>query len=237
MELRYTSTSLPIPGRLCRRAAGCLLLLGAAAVFPGCETLSSLEKQRNALLAENAALETRLTMSGRSEAYLVADIGERRLELELRGVILASQPVYAVTMNREARNLLLGPARSGDLETPYRLISNDWLESPGILALRDSARVRPDTTGALKDAIRNSPVTASLEFDRGLTVILEGRRVDSFFRRFLARTGTRLRSLNSGARRGDEARRNAEIRLLLSPADIRSLEPNLKDGSRLVLVP
>ncbi len=227
-----------MPGSLSHRSAcAAVLLWAAAAVTWGCESLPALERRRDVLLAENAALEARLSMSRRSEAYLVAEIGERRLELELQGVILVSQPVHAVTMNREARDLLSGRDQSGCLRTPYRLLSSEWREPPGILTLRDSARIRPDTTGALMDAIRRSPVTTNLEFDRELTVILEGRRTDSFFRRLAARIGMRLRVLNSGASQGDDAHRSAEIRLLLSPAHIRSLEPNLKEGTRLVLVP
>lgn len=203
----------------------------------GCDSRAHLERERDALLAENAALEARLSMSRRSEAYLVADIGERLLTLELQGVTLVSQRVHHVSMNRAASDLLSGRDRSGHLGTPYRIESQDWRESPNVQALRDSARIRPDTTGALMGAIRTSPVTAHLEFDRGVTLVLEGWRVDSFFRRSLARMRISLGSSTGRASSGGDSIQTAEIHLLLSPADVRSLSPNLKPGSRLVLAP
>jgi hypothetical protein len=228
------------------RAAVFLFLLGLATAIPGSRAeagpdRSSLQAEYQRLQSENAALRARLSLSKDPNTYLVADLGERKLELELQGVVLTSMPITTVRLNRHAERLLAGDERARFLEAPFVLAEDRWFEISRTLALKDSAAVRsrPDTTGALMEAIRTQPVTALLNYDRRLTVVLDGKPAMTRWQRFRQRITTWLESWSSGTLAGILRRESADevmVTLEMSPPEVRSLAPTLLEGTKLILI-
>lgn len=201
----------------------------------------SLIQERDRLRNENAALQARLSLAKEQGAYVVADMGSPQLQIELQGVTLTSLPIDRVRLNRHAKRLLAGSARIPFLETPFVLGEDRWFEETKTLALKDSSAVRAkaDTTGALMDAIRTSPVTAMLTYDRRLTLVLEGKPPMTRWRAFRERAAAYLRSWSSGTVEGVLRRQSSDeimVTLEMTPANVRSLAPTLIEGTKLILI-
>ncbi len=200
-----------------------------------------LVEERSRLLVENAAMRARLSLSKDQSVYLVADLGSRRLRLELQGVALYSVPIQEVALNRHARRVLRGPDRVRLLESPFTLSEDRWFEVSKTLALKDSAAVRsePDTTGALMQAIRTSPVTAMLQFDRRLTMVLDGQPPRTRWEIWREKAKAWLRSWSAATLEGILRRQSSDevmVTLVLTPSDVRSFAPTLTEGTRLILI-
>jgi hypothetical protein len=207
----------------------------------GAETRSSLAAEHLRLLAENAALSARLSLSKDPDSYLVADLSTRKLQLELQGVTLTSLPIEEVRLNPHALRLLAAADRFKFLETPFVLGDDRWFDTAKTLALKDSSAVRSkaDTTGTLMQAIRTNPVTAMLTYDRRLTIVLEGQPPQTRWEGLKAKITAWLQSWSSGTVEGILRRQSADevmITLRMSPPDVRSLAPTLSEGTKLVLV-
>jgi hypothetical protein len=220
----------------------CLFLLLPAAAAAQEEGRSRLVETRGQLLIENAALRARLSLSQESASYLVADLPRGRLELELQGVNLTSVPIEKVILNRHARRVLRGPDRVKLLEVPFTLQDQRWFEVAKTLALKDTSAVRsrPDTTGALMQAIRTTPVTAMLNYDRRLTVVLQGKPPRTRWERLRERVQEWFRSWSAATVEGVLRRQSTDevmITLTMAPSDVRSLAPTLIQGTRLILIP
>ncbi len=205
------------------------------------EDRSDLIQERDRLLRENAALEARLSLAKDPNIYLVADLEKRQLELELQGVDLTSLPIQEVRMNRHAERLLTGNERADLLQTPFELEEDRWFEVAKTLAVKDSAAVRSraDTTGALMLAIRTSPVTAMLNYDRRLTLVLQGMPELTRWQAFRAKVSDWLESWSSGTLQGILRRESTDeimVTLVMSPSDVRSLAPTLTEGTKLILI-
>lgn len=218
-----------------------IFLPKVAAASPPGEDGSSPAAERDRLRAENAAMQARLSLSKDPGTYLVADLQNKTLRLELQGVPLTSLPIQAVRLNWHAERLLAGQERSSLLETPFVLNEDRWFEVSHTLALKDSAAVRThaDTTGALMEAIRTQPVTALLTYDRRLAVVLEGKPAMTGWERLRDRVKTWLQSWSSNTLPGVLRRESADdvmVTLEMSPPDVRSLAPTLTEGTRLILV-
>jgi hypothetical protein len=199
-------------------------------------------EERSQLLLENAALRARLTLSSDASAYLVADLAHDHLDLELQGVRLATVPIDRVTLNRHAKRVLHGPDRVKLLEVPFTLVDQRWFEPTKTLALKDTAAVRsrPDTTGALMQAIRTTSVTAMLGYDRRLTLVLDGEPPRSHWARLRQKIQQWFRSWSATTVEGILRRQSSDevmITLQMSPSDVRSLNPTLIQGTRLILIP
>jgi hypothetical protein len=202
---------------------------------------SALQTEYQRLQNENAAMLARLSLSKDPDTYLVADLGEHKIELELQGVVLSSMPITSVRLNRHAERLLAGDERARFLETPFVLAEDRWFEISRTLALKDSAAVRskPDTTGALMEAIRTQPVTALLNYDRRLTVVLDGQPAMTGWQRFRKKITTWLESWSSGTLAGILRRESSDevmVTFEMSPPDVRSLAPTLLEGTKLILI-
>lgn len=220
-----------------------LALTAAAIPAAGQETADRdrLVEERSRLLVENAAMRARLSLSKDQAVYLVADLGGQRLRLELQGVTLYSVPIQEVVLNRHAKRVLKGPDRVRLLESPFTLGEDRWFEVSKTLALKDSAAVRstPDTTGALMQAIRTTPVTAMLHFDRRLTMVLDGQPPRTRWEAWRERAKAWLRSWSAATLEGILRRQSSDdlmVTLILTPSDVRSFAPTLIEGTRLIVI-
>ncbi len=230
-------------GRLLMLAA---LAFGLASSSSGAQAArtarSELAEARTRLRIENAALRARLSLARDQSPYIVVDLRRQSVRLELQGVTLAAVPVQGVLLNRHAKRTF----RSGDevklLETPFALQEDRWFEVEKTLALKDTSAVRsrPDTTGALMQRIRLSPVTALLSYDRKLTLVLEGKPPQTRWERLRERVRNWFRSWSAGTLEGLLRQQSSEevmVTLSMTPADVRSLAPSLLAGTRLILIP
>ncbi len=213
----------------------------AARVARAEEGRSDLVEERSRLLVENAALRARLSLAREQGIYVVADLSRRRVDLELQGVVLTTVPIEEVILNRHAKRLLRGPERIKLLEVPFSLVDQRWFETSKTLALKDSSAVRdrPDTTGALMQAIRTTPVTAMLSYDRRLTLVLEGKPPRTRWEKLREKAREWFRSWSAATVEGVLRRQSSDevmVTLKMSPSEVRSLNPTLVEGSRLVLV-
>jgi hypothetical protein len=220
--------------------AAVLLLAGMFRAAAG-EDRGTLLKERQRLRSENAALSARLSLSKESNTYLVADLSVKKISLELQGVPLFSIPIQEVRLNKHAERLLAEGEQPSMLETPFVLQEDRWFDQAKTLALKDSSAVRskPDTTGALMEAIRSTPVTAMLTYDRRLTVVLEGKPPQSRWQQLKERVSDWFRSWSYATRQGVLRRQSSDeimVTLRMSPPDVRSLAPTLMEGTRLVLI-
>jgi hypothetical protein len=202
---------------------------------------SALFGERDRLRNEIAALQARLSLSKDSNVYLVADLPGRKISLELQGVTLTSLPVEELLLNRHAKRLLSAGERVKFLETPFVLADERWFELVKTLASKDSSAVRAhaDTTGALMEAIRTSPVTAMLTYDRRLTVVLEGKPPRTRWQHLRERVRRYLESWSSGTLDGVLKRQSTDevmVTVEMTPADVRSLAPTLQEGTKLILI-
>ena len=110
------------------------------------------------------------------------------------------------------------------------------------LALKDTSAVRsrPDTTGALMQKIRLSPVTALLSYDRKLTLVLDGKPPRTRWERLREDARNWFRSWSAETLEGLLRRQSSEevmVTLSMAPADVRSMAPSLLAGTRLILIP
>jgi hypothetical protein len=203
---------------------------------------SALEEERTRLLVENAALQARLSMAREDSPYIVVDVARKLMELELQGVTLTSVPVQEVILNRHAKRTFTSADEVKLLDTPFGLQEQRWFDVDKTLALKDSSAVRsrPDTTGALMQKIRLSPVTALLSYDRKLTLVLDGKPPRTGWERLRERARNWFRSWSAGTLEGLLRRQSSEevmVTLVMAPADVRSLAPSLLAGTRLILIP
>lgn len=203
---------------------------------------SALVQERARLLVENAALRARLSLSRDQSPYIVVDLSKKALQLELQGVTLTSVPVQEVLLNRHAKRTLAGPDEVKLLETPLSLQEDRWFEVDKTLALKDSTAVRsrPDTTGALMQRIRLSPVTALLSYDRKLTLVLDGKPPRTRWERLREKARNWFRSWSAGTLEGLLRRQSTEevmVTLVMAPSDVRSMAPSLLPGTRLIMIP
>jgi hypothetical protein len=201
-----------------------------------------LSDQYTRLRAQNAILRARLSLSKENEPYLILDLPGKELRLELQGVTLIRVPVRTASLNRLAHGVARDTSHISFCEVPFVLQKDRWFEE-GVrtLALKDSAAVmnRPDTTGTLVRQIRTASVLSLLQFDRNLLVILDGNiplesRIDrwkkefrDFRRSFQEETPEWLLAR--------EKRRSVMIQLDMEPASVRTLAPNLRQGTKLIL--
>lgn len=197
--------------------------------------------ERERLLRENAAIQARISLSKDDNAYLVADLPNRSLRLELQGVALASLPIDRVRLNKHAQRLLTTSEGNQLLQTPFVLGVDRWFELSPTLGAGDStaAASKPDTTGARMEAIRTEPVTAILSYDRRLTLVLDGKPPQTRWQRLRERVSTWLRSWSAGTLPGILRRQSSDeimVTLEMSPPDVRSLAPSLVDGTKLILI-
>ena len=203
---------------------------------------SGLAEERAQLRIENAVLRARLSLARDQSPYIVVDLRRRMVELELQGVTLTSVPVQGVLLNRHAKRTFASEDEVRLLETPFALQEDRWFEVEKTLALKDTSAVRsrPDTTGALMQQIRLSPVTALLSFDRKLTLVMDGKPPQTRWERLRERARNWFRSWSAGTLEGLLRQQSSEevmVTLAMAPADVRSMAPSLLTGTRLILVP
>lgn len=218
------------------------LLSAPAATTALGSSRAALVEERTRLLIENAALRARLSLAQEESPYIAVDLPKRMVRLELQGVTLTSVPVQEVFLNRHARRTLTSADEVKLLETPFALREDRWFEVGKTLALKDTTAVRsrPDTTGALMQQIRLSPVTALLSFDRKLTLVLEGKPPRTRWERLRENARNWFRSWSAETLEGLLRRQSSEevmVTLVMAPADVRSMAPSLLAGTRLILVP
>ncbi len=227
-------------------AAALWLLIGSGCGNPSTsESISGgvgLEKEYTRLRADNAVLRARLSLSRLNDPYVYVDIPGREVRLELGGVILERVPVQKIEMNRAAKTISRDTTRIAFCSTPFVLESDAWYEDVPTLALKDSSAVmdRPDTTGMLAERVRAARVLGMLRFERDLRIVLEGvgrsrSPIDLLkgafrFLRNSARPGSGDWTLRKMRRRGEV------IELRITPAHVRTLAPNLRPGTKLVLL-
>lgn len=193
------------------------------------------------LRAVNALLRARLSLSNESVPYLILDIPEREVRLELKGVALTKVPIRKITTNRLAAEIASDTTRIGFCEVPFVLQMDHWYEEVPTMALKDSAAVmsKPDTTGALVQRIRTAPVLSMLRFERNLAVALDGFiPIESRTERWKAQVRAFWRSMKEGTPERELRRLRKEAVLIevdMEPAQVRSLAPTLTKGTKLVL--
>jgi hypothetical protein len=218
------------------------LLSAPAAARAAGSTRAALVEERTRLLIENAALRARLSLARDDSPYIVVDLPRKIMQLELQGVTLTAVPVQEVLLNRHARRTFTSADEVKLLETPFALQEDRWFEVGKTLALKDTSAVRsrPDTTGALMQQIRLSPVTALLSYDRKLTLVLDGKPPRTRWERLRERARNWFRSWSAETLEGLLRRQSTEevmVTLVMAPADVRSMAPSLLSGTRLILVP
>ncbi len=234
-------------GRLLRSSivAGLLILIFRASVAPAFAAepvgRESIEDEYVRLRAMNSVLRARLSLSNDSVPYLILDVPEREVRLELKGVALTKVPTRKIVMNRLAAEISGDTTRIGFCEVPFVLEMDHWYEETPTMALKDSAAVmsKPDTTGALAQRIRTAPVLSVLRFERNLVVALNGFvPVESRTERWKAKARAWWRSMKEGTQEAKmRALRNKSVLLEveMEPAQVRSLAPTLTKGTKLVL--
>jgi hypothetical protein len=225
--------------------AGLLLLLLTSlvpCVIAGAPSQSELESDYVRLRAMNAVLRARLSLANETLPYLILDLPEREIRLELKGVSLTKVPVHKIALNRLAAEISGDTTRIAFCEVPFVLQQDHWYEAVPTMALKDSAAVmsRPDTTGALVQRIRTTPVLSLLHFERNLVVALDGHiPPESGTERWKAKLRELWRSMKDGTPENALRKRRNEsvlIELEMDPAQVRSLAPNLTEGTKLVLL-
>jgi hypothetical protein len=193
------------------------------------------------LRADNAVLRARLSLRKLDVPYLVLSLPDKEIRLEMSGLVLTRSPIRSVTFNRRAGGISHDTTRIAISEIPFVLQDEYWYEEAPTLALKDSAAVmsRPDTTGQLVEQIRQARVMALLEFDRDLAIALNGQSRPSSIP---ARLKSWLRGMVRPMRPGSGVwplrtmqRRSVFVELKMEPAVVRSLAPNLRKGTRLVV--
>lgn len=208
------------------------------------EPAKSIEQLREELIdlqALQAVLEARIELGSEQDSYLILDLPERELRLELQGVDLARYPIREISMNRRTRSISQDTARISFCQHPFALQRDRWYEQVRTLALKDSTAIGslPDTTGELARQITRSRVLALLDFDRDLVVALHGtRNPRNVFDHFLASLSSIARWVRPGSGEGRRAWKRTSttfIELRMEPAAVRSLAPNLREGTRLIL--
>jgi hypothetical protein len=193
------------------------------------------------LRATNAVLKARLALSKQSDPYLILDIPEKTLKLELKGVMLTTVPIRKISLSRLAREVPGDTTRLGFCEVPFVLQKDQWFEEVPTLALKDTTAVRdrPDTTGTLTRQIRNASILSMLEFERNLVVALDGQiPSDSRWERWKQDFRKWWRSFQADtpeAKMRAYRKRSILILLEMEPAQVRSFAPNLTAGTKLVL--
>lgn len=234
-------------GRLLRAAitAGLLVLIFSAAI-PQAHAAEPTDRDGIAddyvrLRAINAVLRARLSLSNDSVPYLILDVPEREIRLELKGVALTKVPIRKITINRLASEVSSDTTRIAFCEVPFVLERDRWYEDVPTLARKDSTRTmtKPDTTGALAERIRTSPVLAVLRFERNLAVSLAGFiPIESRTERWKVKARAWWRSMKEGTQEREMRRlrdRSVLIELDMEPSQVRSLAPTLTTGTKLVL--
>lgn len=230
-----------------RRIAGAVALL----VLVACVSAATAQEVRPSkddlyqeyvhMRAINAVLLARLNLSKQSDAYLILDLPEREVRLELQGVTLTRVPAREIKLNRLAREISRDTTRIAFCEVPFVLQHDKWFEEIPTLAAKDTAAVMsaPDTTGALAERIRTAPVMALLQFERNLVLVLKGEipptgRLERW-KNSLRSAWRSLRPQTAEASLREERRRSVLIEFDMEPALVRSLAPNLTKGTKLVL--
>jgi hypothetical protein len=231
---------------ICRLLLAAVVALGlgpsSSAAWAAGPSRAELVVERTHLMIENAALRARLSLARDQSPYIVVDLPRKTMQLELQGVTLTSVPVQEVLLNRHAKRTFASEDEVNLLETPFVLQEDRWFEVGKTLALKDSSAVRsrPDTTGALMQQIRLSPVTALLSYDRELTLVLDGKPPRTRWERLREKVRNWFRSWSAGTLEGLLRQQSSEevmVTLVMAPADVRSLAPSMLTGTRLILVP
>lgn len=191
--------------------------------------------------AIHSVLVARLNLSKQSDAYLVLDLPEREVRLELQGVTLTRVPAREIEMNRLAKEISRDTTRIGFCEVPFVLQQDRWFEEIPTIAVKDTAAVMstPDTTGALAERIRTAPVLALLRFERNFVLALNGElpptgRVERW-KKSLRTLWRSYRPHTAEAALRQERRKSVLVEFDMEPALVRSLAPNLTKGTKLVL--
>jgi hypothetical protein len=229
-------------------ALACLMLLGADGfVIPAsaqkapAKSHAELEEDYIRARAKNAVYRARLSLQKENQPYLIIDIPEREVRLELQGVTLTRVPVRETRLNPLAREISHDTTRIAFCEVPFQLQDDRWYEDIPTLALKDSSAVmdRPDTTGALVERIRSTPILSLLSFDRNLVVAFNGylEPTSSWdrFRQWTRRFWDRLRAGSAQAKLIGKRRESILVEVQMEPAQVRSLAPTLTEGTKLVL--
>jgi hypothetical protein len=193
------------------------------------------------LRAMNAVLKARLALSKQNDPYLILDLPEKTLRLELKGVTLTTVPIKNIQLSKLARGVPGDTTRIGFCEVPFVLQKDQWFEEVPTLALKDTTAVRdrPDTTGTLTRQIRNAGILSMLEFERNLVIALDGHiPPESKWERWKLRARAYWQSFKTGtpeAKLRDYRKRSILIFLEMEPAQVRSFAPNLTAGTKMVL--
>jgi hypothetical protein len=234
-------------GRLLRSSitAGLLILILCSFLLPAISAETT-DRERVGdeyvrLRAINAVLRARLSLSNESVPYLILDVPEREIRLELKGVALTKVPIRKIAINRLASEVSSDTTRIAFCEIPFVLERDRWYEAVPTLAMKDSSGVmsKPDTTGALAERIRTSHILAVLHFERNLAVSLDGIiPIESRTERWKAKVRAWWRSMKEGTPEREMRRlrdRSVLIEIDMEPAQVRSLAPTLTKGTKLVL--
>ena len=193
------------------------------------------------LQAANAVLRARLSLAKLDEPYLILDLSEKEVRLELQGLVLTRSPIRVAKLNRRAQRISRDTTRISFCEVPFVLSSDHWYEDAPTLALKDSAAVmsRPDTTGRLVEQIRLARVLALLGFDRDLAIAFDGQipptSLTGRLRGWLEGVWPRMRSGSGGSDLQTMRRKTVLVELQMDPGLVRSLAPTLQQGTKLVL--
>lgn len=193
------------------------------------------------LRAVNAVLKARLSLAKEPDPYLILDIPEREVRLELQGVPLARVPVRKVVLNDLAREISRDTTRIAFCELPFVLKTERWFEPIPTLASKDSAAVmsQPDTTGVLLQRMKTVPILSVSRFERNLAVAMNGFVPSpSSWERFKERIRGFVRSFKEGTPESAirmVRKENILVELEMEPLEVRSFAPNVKEGTKLVL--
>ena len=202
---------------------------------------ASIRAEYDRLRAANAVLRARLSLAKLEEPYLILNVPEKEVRLELQGVVLTRSPIRELRLNRRAQRVSRDTTRIAFCEVPFVLRNDHWYEDTPTLALKDSAAVmsRPDTTGRLVEQIRQARVLALLGFDRDLAIAIDGQipptSLRGRLRGWLEDVWPPLRSGSGGSPLQAMRRKEVLVELHMDPGLVRSLAPNLQQGTRLVL--
>ena len=161
-----------------RTIAGWALLAAAAA------GLAAGTADRAALAKKQSDLASEYTLAKDPNFYFVFDVGGRKLELRVRGMVLRTWPLGA--MRFWGRPDLAGPVelvKKTTLKAPERIVIKPGEEEALVKAPAPGTKAAPSKTAPATAAdydlealeLRDMPKRFSLDFDNGLHVTVKSR--------------------------------------------------------------
>ncbi|MDM7914069.1 MAG: hypothetical protein ACE15D_01150 [Candidatus Eisenbacteria bacterium] len=193
------------------------------------------------LRTANAVLRARLALSKQDIPYLILDVPQKEIRLEMQGVPLTRVPFREIEYNGASKELIADTSRIAFSEVPFVLQRDTWWEEIPLLAVKDSAAIasRADTTWTRINQVKTVPVVATLRFDRNLVVVLDGWiPPDSWWKRTRRNLDAFVRSFRSGTIENQLRQLRKEailIELEMDPGYVRTLAPNLTADTKIVL--